>query len=119
MNIYEKDILNIIYSSKFTNQRHLSKISGYSLGIVNKSLKCLKENEYLDDHYEVTSKTINLFSKNKVNNAIILAAGFGMRMVPINTETSKGLIEIKGEKLIERLIKQLHEKNIFKDQRFV
>ena len=113
MNNYEKDILNIIYSSKFTNQRHLSKISGYSLGIVNKSLKCLKENEYLDDHYEVTSKTINLFSKNKVNNAIILAAVFGMRMVPINTETSKGLIEIKGEKLIERLIKQLHEKNIF------
>ena len=29
--------------------------------------------------------------------AIILAAGFGMRMVPINTEVPKGLLEkIKG-----------------------
>lgn len=30
-------------------------------------------------------------------------------MVPINTETPKGLLEIHGEPLIERLIKQLHE----------
>ena len=45
-------------------------------------------------------------------NAIILAAGFGMRMVPINTETPKGLLEIKGERLIERTIRQLHEVGI-------
>jgi len=38
-----------------------------------------------------------------------LAAGFGMRMVPINTETPKGLLEVKNEPLIERLIKQLQE----------
>lgn len=44
--------------------------------------------------------------------AVILAAGFGMRMVPINTEISKGLLEIKGEPLIERIIKQLHEVGI-------
>ena len=35
-----------------------------------------------------------------------------MRMVPINTEVPKGLIEINGEPLIERLIKQLHEVGI-------
>ena len=40
--------------------------------------------------------------------AVILAAGFGMRMVPINTETPKAFIEIDGESLIERIIKQLH-----------
>ena len=40
---------------------------------------------------------------------MILAAGYGMRMVPINVEVPKGLLEIKGEPLIERLICQLHE----------
>lgn len=45
-------------------------------------------------------------------NAIILAAGYGMRMVPINTEIPKGLIEVNGQKLIDRLIEQLHEAGI-------
>ena len=31
-----------------------------------------------------------------------------MRMVPINMETPKGLLEVEGEPLIERLIRQLH-----------
>ena len=35
-----------------------------------------------------------------------------MRMVPINTEVSKGLLEVNGETLIERLIKQLQEVDI-------
>lgn len=35
-----------------------------------------------------------------------------MRMVPINTETPKGLLEIKGERLIECTIRQLHEVGI-------
>lgn len=49
-------------------------------------------------------------------NAVILAAGFGMRMVPINMEYPKGLLVINGEPLIERLIRQLQEvdiKNIY------
>lgn len=45
-------------------------------------------------------------------NAIILAAGVGTRMVPINTELPKGMLEVNGERLIERIIKQLREANI-------
>ena len=45
-------------------------------------------------------------------NAVILAAGFGMRMVPINTMYTKGMLEVHGEPLIERLICQLHEADI-------
>ena len=51
---------------------------------------------------------------NKPQNAIILAAGFGMRMVPINMEVPKGLLEVHGELLIERLIRQLHEVGVRK-----
>ena len=45
-------------------------------------------------------------------NAVILAAGFGMRMVPINTMYTKGMLEVKGEPLAERLICQLNEAGI-------
>ena len=34
-------------------------------------------------------------------------------MTPINTEIPKGLIYIEGETLIERLIKQLHEIDVY------
>ena len=46
-------------------------------------------------------------------NAIILAAGYGMRMVPLSVEQPKALIKIQNEVLIERMIKQLHEANVF------
>ena len=45
---------------------------------------------------------------------IILAAGYGMRMVPINTEYPKGLLEIHGQPLIERLIQQLQNVGVKK-----
>ncbi len=48
--------------------------------------------------------------KDKI--AVILAAGFGMRMVPINTMYTKGLLEVNGEPLIERLICQLHNADV-------
>lgn len=44
--------------------------------------------------------------------AIIFAAGYGMRMVPINTEIPKGLIEVQGQRLIDRIIEQFHEAGV-------
>lgn len=48
----------------------------------------------------------------KVDNAIILAAGFGSRFVPITFDTPKGLVNVLGEPMIERQIRQLHEAGI-------
>lgn len=48
----------------------------------------------------------------KVDNAIIMAAGTASRFAPISYEKPKALIEVKGEILIERQIKQLLEKGI-------
>ena len=45
-------------------------------------------------------------------NGIILAAGFGMRMVPINTMYTKGMLEVKGEPLVERLVCQMRDAGI-------
>lgn len=45
-------------------------------------------------------------------NAIIMAAGFSSRFVPLSVERPKGLVEVKGEILIERQISQLKEAGI-------
>lgn len=45
-------------------------------------------------------------------NAIIIAAGTSSRFVPLSYEKPKGLVEVKGEVLIERQIRQLHETGV-------
>ena len=48
----------------------------------------------------------------KVDNAVILAAGTASRFAPLSYERPKALAEVKGEVLIERQIRQLHEAGI-------
>ncbi len=48
----------------------------------------------------------------KVDNAIIMAAGTASRFAPLSYERPKALIEVKGEVLIERQIRQLQEAGI-------
>lgn len=48
----------------------------------------------------------------RVKNAIILAAGFGSRFVPLTFHTPKGLLPIGGTSMVERQILQLRERGI-------
>ncbi len=113
MNIYEYDVMNCIIKEGYTNQRIVAEATNYSLGKVNGAIQKLTEEQYLNNEFFPTEKVYKEISIKKPKNAIILAAGFGMRMVPINTEVPKGLLEIHGETLIERIICQLHEVGIF------
>ena len=47
-----------------------------------------------------------------VNNAVIMAAGTSSRFAPLSYEKPKALIEVKGEVLIERQIRQLKDSGI-------
>lgn len=47
-----------------------------------------------------------------VDNAVILAAGTSSRFVPLSHELPKALLEVRGEILIERQIRQLQEASI-------
>lgn len=114
MNKWKCDILKKLYFQKYISQRDLAEQTGYSLGIINQSLRELHQQAYINTEYRLTEKGKYLLEQSRPQNAIILAAGYGMRMVPINMETPKGLIEIKGEALIERLICQLQEVHIQK-----
>ena len=109
MNIQEFDILGTLGSEPFINQRILAESSGYSLGVVNRALRALISQEYLTDGMQLTEKARKLYREARPRSAIILAAGSGMRMVPINAAVPKALLEVRGEPLIERVIRQLHE----------
>ena len=112
MNRQEQDILNILAGGTFSGQRELAEESGYSLGVVNRCLRSLTETGYVRADGTLTQNGQALLAENRPRRAVILAAGFGMRMVPINTETPKGLLQVHGERLIDRLIRQLHQARI-------
>ena len=112
MNVQELDILNAIRKNPKLNQREIANQSGYSLGFVNRVVKELQEEKWLSPSGELSEKAKTFITANQPKKAVILAAGFGMRMVPINTEIPKGLLEVRGEVLIERMIRHLHEVGI-------
>lgn len=113
MNRKQCDILKAIIENPNSSQRALAQMSGYSLGIVNRCIQQLREERYVDEDIRPTRKARLELREKAPLNAIILAAGFGMRMIPINMETPKGLLTVKGEVLIERIIRQLHEAGIW------
>ena len=90
MNVQELDILNAIRKNPKVNQREIANQSGYSLGFVNRVVKELQEEKWLSPTGELSEKAKAFIKENQPQRAIILAAGFGMRMVPINTEIPKG-----------------------------
>ena len=112
MNIQESDILNVLADAPYSNQRLLSENTGHSLGIVNRSLKNLQTQQYLDQDLTLTAKARNYLASSVPRRAVILAAGFGMRMAPIGMVGPKAMLEVKGEVLIERCLRQLHEAGI-------
>ena len=112
MNISKKQILIKLKEKPFVNQRVLSEQTGLSLGKVNQSIRELQCDGFLNQEMHLTRIAQEAFEQNAPRNAIILAAGYGMRMFPINTEISKGMIQVYGEVLIERTIEQLREAGV-------
>ncbi len=108
MNIQAYDILLSLSQFPYETQRLLADRCGHSLGTVNQCLRELMREGWLSNSVQLTEKARLEFVRRAPRNAVILAAGFGMRMVPINMETPKAFLEVRGEPLIERLIKQLH-----------
>ena len=110
-------ICRSIYEDSDVTQRELSSILGISLGSVNKLVgECLKDG-LIQNHseygkYSLTEKGMEYLEQYRVDGAVITAAGFGSRFVPLSFETPKGLLEVFGERMIERQIRQLHEAGI-------
>ncbi len=110
-------ICRSILENPAVTQRELSQELGVSLGTANNLVKECMENGLITSgngscSYELLPTGKALLEQNKVDGALIIAAGFGSRFVPLTFETPKGLLEVFGERMIERQIRQLHEAGI-------
>ena len=112
MNKIALDLLNTLASTAYANQRTLAETSGYALGTVNKAMRELEAGGYLSPDAQLTEKAREELATRAPKNAIILAAGVGMRMAPVNLMQPKGMLEVHGEPLVERLVRQLKEAGI-------
>ncbi|MDR1713433.1 MAG: phosphotransferase [Coriobacteriales bacterium] len=94
-----------------TTQRHIAERTGLSLGTVNSTVKLLQDRSYLHDG-QISASGLRALQPYKVDNAIIMAAGLSSRFVPLSYEKPKGTLKVRGEVLIERIIRQLQEAGI-------
>lgn len=76
---------------------------GVNIIVINSVL----QNEWLEineDKYKVTDLGLEMLKPYRVKRAIIMAAGFGSRMVPITLNTPKPLVRVNGKQIIETLL---------------
>ena len=106
MNLTRKqfDVLAVMaVNTTSLTQRDLEKLTGYSLGTINKVMKELTEVRYVVNG-EITSDGVNALEPYSAKRAIFIAAGFGTRLVPITFNTPKPLVRVHGIRIIDRLI---------------
>jgi len=95
-----------------TSQRQIAERLGFSLGQTHGLIKEATKSNYItqtNGTYELTDQGRAWLQQFKVDNAVILAAGFGSRFVPFTYDTPKGLMKVQGTPMIERQIEQLLE----------
>ena len=110
MNRRDKDLLLLLSARTCASQREMAEACGCSLGAVNASVHTLLTEGYIDAAMALTPKSHALLQACAPRRAVLLAAGpdrpFSL------TATPRPLLEVEGEPLIQRLIRQLQEVGI-------
>ena len=107
------DVLECLIESKNKklSQRDISEKTELSLGTVNKTLKELTKLSFVSSN-QITQQGIDEMENYKVQRAVIIAAGFGSRMVPITLNTPKPLVRVRGSRIIDSCLDALKEAGI-------
>lgn len=111
VSINEFDILNYIFKYKTFEKENFLK-NNERLFDVDLTVTGLVNQLFLDNKLNLTEKAYLELDNYKVDNAVIMAAGMSSRFAPLSYENPKALLDVKGEKLIERQIRQLQEVGI-------
>jgi CTP:phosphocholine cytidylyltransferase-like protein len=84
-------------------QRSIARLTGLSVGTVNKALVCLSENGLIENN-SPSAEGLRVLEPYRVKRAVFIAAGFGSRLVPITLNTPKPLVRVKGVRIIDTLL---------------
>ena len=113
-------ICRTILEQPDVTQRELARRLDVSLGTAHGLLKeCVQQGLIQESgqgerkRWELLPAGRKRMDQYKVDGALIIAAGFGSRFVPLTFETPTGLLEVFGERMIERQIRQLHAAGVY------
>ena len=87
-------------------QRVLAGICNMSVGTVNKLAAQLSERG-LAAEGRITDQGRTALEPYRVKRAVLIAAGFGERLMPITLNTPKPLVRVRGERIIDSLLDAL------------
>ena len=97
------DLLSELEHSPASTQRMLAKKAGMSLGAVNKPSNELASLGYCETG-RITEAGLSALEPYRVKRAVIMAAGFGSRLVPVTLNTPKPLVRVNGKRIIDSLL---------------
>lgn len=101
MTFLEKNCDNVYTLRMFSD---LLKISGTTIG---KCLEVLEKNEWIEKNGErlrVTEAGLEALEPFRVKKAVIMAAGFGSRMMPATADRPKPLVKVNGVRILDTLL---------------
>ncbi len=108
----QTDILKEIFLKGSLNISEYASRCGLTTEEAEQTVTLMQEQGLLSCDLELTGLSREHINKHTPANAVILAAGPGMRMVPINNKIPKALLEINGQPIIERTINHLLDAGI-------
>lgn len=103
-------------SDSAISQRKLAQHISMSLGMVNKVFNNLVEEGYIvhpsKGSVHLTDQAYEALEPYRVKRAVIVAAGFGSRLVPLTFNTPKPLVRVFGKPMVETVLDALIEAGI-------
>ena len=108
----EFEVLNSLRKANGFDMASLSVALKWSLTKTRTLVREFRQRGWVDAELRLTARGRRALGPYKVDNAIIMAAGVSRRFAPLSYVYPKGLLEVKGEVLIERQIRQLQEAGI-------
>ena len=112
MNRYLFELLTFIekHGNKKFFVREISDSIKISGTMVSKCLGEARENDLIiedNNCISITSKGLSVLEPYRVKKAIIMAAGFGSRMMPATADSPKPMVTINGVRIIDTLLDAL------------
>ena len=109
---YQFEVLRECAKESGKTPREIAAGSAISLDSIIAAHREMTDGGYIDENDRLTEKGWTVLSPCKADNAVILAAGMATRFAPLSFERPKAMFEVRGEILIERLIRQLREAGV-------